>query len=99
MGTVDLSDRLREIRCPTLAVVPGRDPIGSRAQYEVLRERIPDVEFVIYEGAPHNIADALADRCAEELRRFLLARRAAPADPAAGATGPRAGGGVRHTQA
>jgi len=72
MKSVDLTDRLGEIRCPTLAVVPGHDPIGSMAQYEVLRERIPDCEFIVYQGLPHNITDAVPDRCAEELRRFLL---------------------------
>ena len=34
----------------------------------------PDVEFVVYDGLPHNITDAAPDRCAEDLRRFLLNR-------------------------
>jgi len=72
MKKVDLTDQIREIRCPTLAVVPDHDPISSMAQYEVLRERIPDCEFIVYEGLPHNITDAVPDRCAEELKRFLL---------------------------
>jgi pimeloyl-ACP methyl ester carboxylesterase len=71
MGGVDLSDEIGRIRCPTLAVVPDHDPISSMAQYEVLRQRIPDIEFVVYQGLPHNITDAVPDRCAEELRRFL----------------------------
>ena len=72
MGGVDLRDRLGEIRCPTLVVVPGGDPIHSVSQYEVLRERIANVEFVVYESLAHNITDYAADRCAEELKRFLL---------------------------
>jgi pimeloyl-ACP methyl ester carboxylesterase len=75
MGGVDLSDEIGRIRCPTLAVVPDHDPISSMAQYEVLRQRIPDIEFVVYGGLPHNITDAVPDRCAEELRRFLLKPR------------------------
>jgi len=75
MKNVDLTDRLQAIRCPTLAVVPGHDPISSMAQYEVLRERIPDCEFIVYHGLPHNITDAVPDQCAEELRRFLLKHR------------------------
>ena len=47
-------------------------PIHSVSHYEVLRERIADVEFVVYEGLPHNITDYAADRCAEDLKRFLL---------------------------
>jgi 3-oxoadipate enol-lactonase len=77
MTSVDLTDQLGSIRCPTLAVVPDHDPISSMRQYAVLQERIPDCEFVIYEGLPHNITDAAPDRCAAELRRFLLPRRAA----------------------
>lgn len=76
MGGVDLSDEIGRIRCPTLAVVPDHDPISSMAQYEVLRQRIPDIEFVVYAGLPHNITDAVPDRCAEELRRFLLKHQA-----------------------
>lgn len=72
MASVDLTGELGRIRCPTLAVVPDHDPISSMAQYELLRDRIPDVEFVVYRGLPHNITDAVPDRCAEELRRFLL---------------------------
>jgi 3-oxoadipate enol-lactonase len=76
MTQVDLSADLHTIRCPTLAVVPDHDPISSMAQYEMLRQRIPDIEFVVYEKVPHNITDALPDRCAEELKRFLLKRGA-----------------------
>src|SRR5262249_18467789 len=74
MTSVDLSAELGRIRCPALAVVPDHDPISSMAQYEVLRERIPDVEFIVYRGLPHNITDAVPDRCAQELARFLRAR-------------------------
>jgi 3-oxoadipate enol-lactonase len=72
MASVDLSGELSRIRCPMLAVVPDHDPISSMAQYEVIRERVRDVEFVVYERLPHNITDAVPDRCAEELRRFIL---------------------------
>lgn len=75
MATVDLTDQLGGIRCPTLAVVPDDDPISSMAQYEVLRDRIKDIEFIVYRGLPHNITDAVPDRCAEELKRFLLAHQ------------------------
>jgi 3-oxoadipate enol-lactonase len=72
MVSVDLTDELGRIRCPMLAVVPDHDPISSMRQYEVIRERVPHVDFVVYEHLPHNITDAVPDRCAEELRRFLL---------------------------
>jgi 3-oxoadipate enol-lactonase len=77
MTSVDLTDELGGIRCPMLAVVPDHDPISSMSQYVVIRQRVKDVDWVVYEHLPHNITDAVPDRCAEELRRFLLAHTAA----------------------
>ncbi|PYM12497.1 MAG: alpha/beta hydrolase [Candidatus Rokuibacteriota bacterium] len=71
MRSVDLTEDLGKIRCPMLAVVPDHDPISSMAQYEVIRDRVPTVTFLVYRGLPHNITDAVPDRCAEDLHRFL----------------------------
>ena len=73
MASMDLSPELPKIRCPTLVVVPGGDPIHGVDEYRVLERLIPDCEFIVYEGMPHNITDAVPDRCARELKRFLLA--------------------------
>jgi pimeloyl-ACP methyl ester carboxylesterase len=73
MAGVDLSSELAKIKCPTLAIVPGGDPIHNVDEYRVLKEQIPDCEFMVYEGLPHNITDAVPDRCANDLKRFLLA--------------------------
>jgi pimeloyl-ACP methyl ester carboxylesterase len=75
MASVDLTAELGSVGCPTLAGVLDHDPLHSMSEYEVLRERIPDCEFVVYSGLPHNITDAAPDRCAEDLRRFLLKHR------------------------
>lgn len=72
MREVDQTDRLREIRCPMLSVVPDSDPHITLAQYDVIRERVPGCEFVVYQGFQHNITDVVPERCAEELKRFLL---------------------------
>jgi len=72
MASMDLSPELPKIRCPTLVVVPGGDPIHGVDEYRVLERLIPDCEFIVYEGMPHNITDAVPDRCARELKRFLL---------------------------
>jgi 3-oxoadipate enol-lactonase len=74
MTTLDWSDRLAAIRCPTLIVVPGAETVGSTRNYDVMRDTIPDVELVSFEGMPHNICDAVPHRCAEEVLRFLDAR-------------------------
>jgi 3-oxoadipate enol-lactonase len=72
MRQFDFLEDLQRIRCPTLAVVPGGDPIHTIEQYRALPDRIPDCEFVVYEGLPHNITDAVPDRCAHDYRGFLL---------------------------
>lgn len=74
MKAVDQTERLHEIRCPMLVVVPGHDPLATSAQYEVIRDRVPDCRFVVYRGMPHNITDAVPERCARQLKRFLLGR-------------------------
>jgi pimeloyl-ACP methyl ester carboxylesterase len=73
MAGMDLTPELPKIRCPTLVVVPGGDPIHEVDEYRALERLIPDCEFIVYEGVPHNITDAMPDRCARELKRFLLA--------------------------
>lgn len=75
MRNYELVDELHKIRCPTLAIAPGGDPIHKVEHYEMVRDRIPDCEFIVYEGLPHNITDAVPDRCAEDYRRFLLKHR------------------------
>ncbi len=73
MSSTDFSERIDEIRCPSLMVVPGGDPNQSPEEYDVLK-RIPDCDFRVYEGLPHNITDAAPERCARDLKEFLLAR-------------------------
>jgi pimeloyl-ACP methyl ester carboxylesterase len=74
MASYDWSDELHRIRCPTLVVVPGAEPIGSTANYEPFRHHVKGVEMRVYEGAPHNICDAFPDRCAGDVLDFLARR-------------------------
>ncbi|HEX2825906.1 MAG TPA: alpha/beta hydrolase [Burkholderiales bacterium] len=76
MKEVDQTDRLHEIKCPMLNVVPGHDPLGSLEQYSVYARLVPQSELVVYEGLPHNITDSVPERCAEDLLKFLLKHRA-----------------------
>ena len=73
MASYDWSEEVERIRCPTLVVVPGAEPIGSTANYEPFR-RLRDVEMRVYEGAPHNICDAFPERCAADVLDFLSRR-------------------------
>ncbi|MBI4190334.1 MAG: alpha/beta hydrolase [Betaproteobacteria bacterium] len=71
MAGIDLTPELPKIQCPTLAVAPGGDPMHTVDEYRSLERAIPRCEFIVYEGLPHNITDAVPDRCARELSRFL----------------------------
>lgn len=72
MGSVDLNDLIYRIKCPTLIIAPGSDPLDRIELCEVLKTRIPNSKMVVYENLPHNITDAVPDRCAQDLRNFLL---------------------------
>jgi 3-oxoadipate enol-lactonase len=74
MARYDWSGELHRIRCPTLIVVPGAEPIGSTANYEPFRHYVTDVEIRVYVDAPHNICDAFPDRCASDVLDFLTRR-------------------------
>jgi 3-oxoadipate enol-lactonase len=73
MASYDWSGEVGRIQCPCLVVIPGGETVGSLANYQPFR-RLRDVEFRVYEGLPHNICDAVPDRCAREVRDFLRRR-------------------------
>ena len=75
MRQFDLADDVSRIRCPVLAVVPGGDPYHTVAQYQLLLQSFKNCEFLVYDGLPHNITDTAPDRCAQDLRKFLLKHR------------------------
>ena len=81
MASQDWSDRLAAIKCPTLLVIPGAETVGSIRNYDVMRERIPDVQLIAYEGLPHNIGEAAPERCAEDVLAFLRWRFGQPSPP------------------
>jgi pimeloyl-ACP methyl ester carboxylesterase len=73
MASYDWSGEVERIRCPTMVVIPGAETVGSLENYEPFR-RLRDVEFRTYDGMPHNICDAVPDRCAADVRDFLARR-------------------------
>jgi 3-oxoadipate enol-lactonase len=81
MSSLDWTDRLHEIPCPTLIVQPGAvegGGIGSASQYETMRDRIPDAQLVVYEGLPHHVTDAVPHRCVDDVLAFLRWHFGAP---------------------
>ena len=78
MATLDWTDRLHKIKCPTLVVYPGAETVGSVTVYDAMRKRIPDVTVISYEGMPHNICDILPERCVDDVLTFLRWRFGTP---------------------
>ncbi|HSW16846.1 MAG TPA: alpha/beta hydrolase [Ramlibacter sp.] len=78
MGTLDWTDRLGEIGCPTLLAVPGAAQIGNESAYDDMARLIPDVQVVKYEGLPHHLTDAVPERCVADVKAFLRWRFSAP---------------------
>jgi len=78
MASLDWSDQLRRIECPTLIVAPGDIAIGSESQYQVMRDSIPGSQMITYEGLPHHVADSAAQRCVSDLLAFLRWNFGAP---------------------
>ena len=70
MSRVDFSPRLCEVHCPCLFILPGGDPLHTADHYDVLK-RVPRQQTLRYEGLPHNITDAVPQRCAADLLTFL----------------------------
>jgi 3-oxoadipate enol-lactonase len=70
MSSLDWSDELDRIACPTCLVIPEKEAASGVRNYSAMRERIPDVETVLIEGAAHNICDVIPERCAEIALNF-----------------------------
>ncbi|HVL57083.1 MAG TPA: alpha/beta hydrolase [Burkholderiaceae bacterium] len=74
MATHDFLDQLDRIRCPTLIVAAGKEPIGHAGTYAQMQQRIRGSELIYYDTTGHNICDGYADRCVQDLLQFLRSR-------------------------
>jgi pimeloyl-ACP methyl ester carboxylesterase len=66
----DFMDEIHSIKCPTLIVAPGAEPIGAVSLYDEMMKRIKDAELIIYENARHNVYDYMPDRCVADVLKF-----------------------------
>jgi pimeloyl-ACP methyl ester carboxylesterase len=71
---LEWDEQLSRIACPTLIVRPGSETVGAASVYDVMAEKIPDVEMITYSGMPHNIADFRAESCVNDAIAFLERR-------------------------
>lgn len=66
----DFMDDIHAIRCPTLIVAPGAEPIGAVSLYSEMVKRIRGAQLIVYENARHNVYDYLPDRCVADALKF-----------------------------
>lgn len=69
--SLDWSDKLSGIRCPTLIVAAGGETVGSADHYTDMKQRILDSTLIYYQDMPHNICDIQPDRCSDDVLHFL----------------------------
>ena len=65
-------ERLGEIKCPTLMVVPDPDPMVEAHEYEQMRQYLgKNCRYISVKGAGHSMVGEIPDRCAQEAKRFV----------------------------
>ena len=76
----EFMDEVSAIRCPTLIVAPGAEPLGSVSAYAEMHKRIQNSQVITYPKARHNVYDYLPDTCAADALAFY--RKHFPAEVA-----------------
>jgi len=69
--SLDWSDELGKISCPTMIVAGGGETVGAADHYVQMSGRIAGSTLVYYPGLPHNICDIVPERCSSDVLRFL----------------------------
>jgi pimeloyl-ACP methyl ester carboxylesterase len=68
--TVDVSEELRRIRCPTLVISAARDRVIPRSAGRWIKENLPDARQVEIDG-PHLLLQACPQVCANAVLQFI----------------------------
>jgi pimeloyl-ACP methyl ester carboxylesterase len=68
---IDLTPRLKEIRCPTLVLVGDRDILKHRGFAEIIARGINGARLGIIEGAGHASVIEMPGRIAAEISAFI----------------------------
>jgi len=67
----DVSERLSEVKVPTLLLVGDRSPLCPLDQQRFMQQNIPNAKLVVFEGVGQGIHLLMPERCTGEMLRFL----------------------------
>jgi len=71
MASEYFPERLAELKCPTMMLVPDPDPMVDAGEYALMRKSLRNCRYVTMPGAAHSMVSEIPDRCAAEVRGFL----------------------------
>ncbi len=71
VNSANATEFLKDIQCPTLAVMPSNGPITDPKQLEILQAQIPQLEIGIIESDFHMIHLTHVEACANLVRQFF----------------------------
>jgi pimeloyl-ACP methyl ester carboxylesterase len=74
MSSLDWSDQLHRIACPTFLGIPGKDEADGTRNYGGFKAALRDLTTRTYPGMPHQVTDFAPDDCAAHTLDFLRAR-------------------------
>ncbi len=67
----DVSERLSEVKVPTLIMVGDRSPICPLNLQHIMQQKIPNARLFVFGGIGPGIQLLIPDRCTEEMLKFL----------------------------
>ncbi len=68
---VDVSERLSEIKVPTLLLAGDKSHICPLDQQRFMKKKIPNAKLVVFKGIGQGIPLLMPDRCTKEMLKFL----------------------------
>ncbi|MBI4191999.1 MAG: alpha/beta hydrolase [Betaproteobacteria bacterium] len=71
----DITADLPRIQCPTLVITTEKSALGSVESTRAWQQTIPNSELVVLPGDSYHVAASDADRCAEEVLKFITRRQ------------------------
>ena len=71
VNSANATEFLKDIQCPTIAIMPSNGPITDPAQIQLLKEKIPHIKVATINSDYHMIHLTHVEPCVELVRQFL----------------------------